>query len=246
MDMIRAVPGNGLLIGGHRGHLSHIRENTIANFEEVYARGVPYIEIDVQLSADGVPVIFHDRDLSLRTPLYGAVCDHSVNQLKAAFDLCTLTEAIAWCKAHGMKMLLEIKSGDDHPQGQRLVLAQQIIQAISAHQFYDDCIPFSIDYGIMRIIKTALPNIHIGLIGPVSPKDPVAWMKQMRASLYVSYLKDMDAALVGRLHTAGYFVDGSIVNSKEELEKAAALQVDMIESDHPEKMIALRQGGCHA
>lgn len=35
-SLLQAIQGNQLLIGGHRGHLSQIRENTIANFEEVW------------------------------------------------------------------------------------------------------------------------------------------------------------------------------------------------------------------
>ncbi|WP_368044643.1 glycerophosphodiester phosphodiesterase family protein, partial [Bittarella massiliensis (ex Durand et al. 2017)] len=42
--------GKRLLVGGHRGHLSQVRENTLENFAEVAGLGLSHIEIDVQLS----------------------------------------------------------------------------------------------------------------------------------------------------------------------------------------------------
>ena len=86
--------GHRLLIGGHRGHLSQVRENTTANFAQVLGMGVDYIEIDVQLSRDGQAVIFHDMELAERTPLSGRIHDYTVAQLKAAFELDTLEEAL--------------------------------------------------------------------------------------------------------------------------------------------------------
>ena len=54
-----------LVIGGHRGHKSEIRENTIANFEQIKKMDISYIEIDVQLTKDEQAVIYHDFDLSV-------------------------------------------------------------------------------------------------------------------------------------------------------------------------------------
>ncbi|MCA9538830.1 MAG: glycerophosphodiester phosphodiesterase [Myxococcales bacterium] len=43
-------------------------ENTLAAFEKAVADGAAGIELDVQLSADGVPVVFHDDTLLRLTP----------------------------------------------------------------------------------------------------------------------------------------------------------------------------------
>jgi len=49
---------------GHRGfgksHFSFIRENTVLSFNTAHKYGIKYVEFDVQLSSEGVPVIFHD------------------------------------------------------------------------------------------------------------------------------------------------------------------------------------------
>jgi len=48
---------------GHRGEPSSYPENSLPGFEAVLQAGAAYIETDVQLSADGVPVLCHDPDV---------------------------------------------------------------------------------------------------------------------------------------------------------------------------------------
>ena len=48
---------------GHRGEPESYPENSLAGFEAVLAAGARYIETDVQLTVDGVPVLSHDASL---------------------------------------------------------------------------------------------------------------------------------------------------------------------------------------
>jgi glycerophosphoryl diester phosphodiesterase len=48
---------------GHRGEPDNWPENSLAGFEAVLAAGAHYIETDVQLTADGIPVLSHDPSL---------------------------------------------------------------------------------------------------------------------------------------------------------------------------------------
>ena len=48
----------------HRGNASEFPENTLEALESAVALGVRYVEFDVQLTADRVPVLFHDTDLA--------------------------------------------------------------------------------------------------------------------------------------------------------------------------------------
>jgi|688.fasta_scaffold03104_9 glycerophosphoryl diester phosphodiesterase len=65
----------------HRGHLAHHPENTRAALREALDLGARWIELDVQLSRDGVPVLFHDRTLERLCGVQGAIHDHDSGEL---------------------------------------------------------------------------------------------------------------------------------------------------------------------
>jgi len=71
-----------LEIIAHRGFSSIAPENTLAAFELAIARGASSIEFDIQLSADSVPVIFHDSTLDRITGVSGKVREQNLSQLQ--------------------------------------------------------------------------------------------------------------------------------------------------------------------
>ncbi|AUG75191.1 glycerophosphodiester phosphodiesterase [Kitasatospora sp. MMS16-BH015] len=61
--MTTAVPPRPILAVAHRGDPFHYRENTLASVESALAAGADAVEVDVQLTRDGVPVLLHDLTL---------------------------------------------------------------------------------------------------------------------------------------------------------------------------------------
>jgi glycerophosphoryl diester phosphodiesterase len=57
------MPVNAPVLLAHRGWASRYPENTRVGIEAALRIGVPAVELDVQLSADGVPVVIHDPSL---------------------------------------------------------------------------------------------------------------------------------------------------------------------------------------
>ncbi len=57
--MINSVP----LLVAHRGYPRRYPENTMAGFIAALQAGACFVEFDIQLSADAVPVVIHDQDL---------------------------------------------------------------------------------------------------------------------------------------------------------------------------------------
>jgi glycerophosphoryl diester phosphodiesterase len=72
-----------LEIIAHRGFSAIAPENTLAAFELAIARGASSIEFDIQLSADSVPVIFHDATLDRITGVSGKVREQNLSQLQS-------------------------------------------------------------------------------------------------------------------------------------------------------------------
>lgn len=239
MEQNKGLNRTKLVIGGHRGHKSDVRENTIANFEQIKDLGISYIEIDVQLTKDEQAVIYHDFDLSLKTSLQGMVRDYTLQQIRQSFEICTLEEAVDWCKENTVGLALEIKMQPYTMWDDREILAERIAKTIARYEFYSNCFVFGADYGLLSMIKKMNPVINIGLIVPFIPSDPVKLMKEMEAVVYLNYVEQLSPNLVNELHEAGYLVDGSVINTKERLAIAQKLGVDLIESDHPELILKL-------
>ena len=74
--MITVLPPIPHVIG-HRGAAAHAPENTLAGIDEAVRRGARMVEVDARLTADGVPVLFHDDTLDRTTNGVGPV-DHAL------------------------------------------------------------------------------------------------------------------------------------------------------------------------
>lgn len=70
------------LIIAHRGASYDAPENTLSAFQLAVAQGADGLEFDVQLSADGVPVIIHDVTIDRTTNGQGRVSEQTFEQLQ--------------------------------------------------------------------------------------------------------------------------------------------------------------------
>lgn len=67
----------------HRGWTRRYVENTASAVEAALGVGARHVEVDVQLSSDGVPFLFHDRDLRRICDAAGALHERSAADLEA-------------------------------------------------------------------------------------------------------------------------------------------------------------------
>lgn len=72
------------LVVAHRGASAEAPENTLESFRLGLVQGADALELDVHLSADGVPVVIHDPDLRRTTDRAGQVAHLTVAELQAA------------------------------------------------------------------------------------------------------------------------------------------------------------------
>ena len=106
---------------GHRGAYNSAPENTLIAFRKAAQLGARWVEIDVRLSSDKVPVIFHDDEVNRTTNGQGPVGSFSLKSLKqldagsyyhTAFSgekIPTLLETISLCIELNLGMNIEIK-----------------------------------------------------------------------------------------------------------------------------------------
>ena len=69
-------------IVAHRGWATRYPENSLPALRAAVEGGVPRVEFDVQLSADGVPVVIHDPTLDRTTGQPGSVLDLPWDRLR--------------------------------------------------------------------------------------------------------------------------------------------------------------------
>lgn len=65
----------------HRGYTLHYPENTLLGLEAAVAAGARYLEVDIQLSKDQVPYLYHDRDMQRLCGQQGALHDYNATEL---------------------------------------------------------------------------------------------------------------------------------------------------------------------
>lgn len=224
----------------HRGYSAVAPENTLPALAAAVA-AADWVEFDVRTTADGVPVVIHDRTLDRTTTGTGAVGaapaadlarldagswfsvayrGTGVPTLAAVLDLLGPTRA---------RILLEIKppATDDEVKA---VLAQ-----VAERGLVDRTILQSFDDGVLRAAAVMLPELRRGVLRLRPDPDPVGACTGHGAVLYNPALADLvaDPALVPRLQATGVRVMPWTVNTAAGWADAVALGVDGLITDRP-------------
>jgi glycerophosphoryl diester phosphodiesterase len=92
---------------GHRGAAAYAPENTLESFREARRRGAVWVETDVKLTADGVPILMHDESLKRTTGVDRLVAETPRGELPDSVP--TFQEAIACFAELGLGCNVEIK-----------------------------------------------------------------------------------------------------------------------------------------
>lgn len=69
----------------HRGYTLRYPENTLPAFEAAINSGARFLECDVQLTKDAVPVLFHDQTLNRLSQQSGRIHDYTHDELRKLY-----------------------------------------------------------------------------------------------------------------------------------------------------------------
>ena len=72
------------VVYAHRGASEYYPENTLSSFAAGVDMGADGIETDVQISKDGVLMIYHDDFMKEKTGFEGSICDYTYEELREA------------------------------------------------------------------------------------------------------------------------------------------------------------------
>ena len=225
-------PGEPGFVAGHRGGEHAVPENTMAAFRLAIENGVDVLETDVQLTADGVPVLLHDWTLDRTTNGTGPIWEIDFARLAtldagAGEHVPTLAEFLALLAQTGHRAMIELK-GAWTPEQTRLVTAPIIALGLASHVLLA-----SFDIVTLGALAETAPEIARIVILRQVVGDPtiVAGLTGAIAIATSRAFVERDPEAVDRIHTAGVGVLLYTLNDEDAWSQAVALGVDGIITD---------------
>jgi len=167
-DDDEGASGPSVEVIAHRGGAAEAPENTIPAFERAIEEGADWVELDIRLTSDGVPVVCHDANTLRLTGEYHEVWNTTYAELLeldfghsytasdeyAGTKICTLDEVLEVCKDR-VRMNIEIKADPRTPG-----IEEKIVDAINAHGMRDQVAIASIDYDNLVKVKQIDPDMR--------------------------------------------------------------------------------------
>lgn len=240
----------------HRGNSSQAPENTYTSFREAIQLQVDYLECDVQLSRDGVPVVIHDGTFHRITNNH---TQHFVNELDLE-DIKKIDAGSWFDSKFSDQRIMTLEEFLFIPKGNIGVMLDIKEETISEH-------------GLAKIVgdtilsaKRSLPSLAPVLVGSLNP-NTLKWLKDhmpeqdfipivgnlehwsefesLRAKHYAIRESLVTAELVAELHREGAEVFVWTVDDKTTAIRLIEMGVDGLITNHPKKMMTLHEAVTH-
>jgi glycerophosphoryl diester phosphodiesterase len=231
-------------ITAHRGSSSSAPENTLAAIHRAIEDGADYAEVDVRLTADGLAVLMHDRDLFRVAGVKKNVAELAYEEIRT-LDVGSwfsprfrgervplLSEVVAVCKGQ-IRLNIEIKPGAPPRQ-----IAGQVVRILHDQDAVGECVVSSASIDVLEQVRSLDPGIRIGYI--------IAHSVGRVTTLDVDFLSVSSRlatpGLVDAARAAGKEVHVWTVNRPRQMAALIDLGVDNLITDLPLVARALLDG----
>lgn len=236
------VRAQDLVVVAHRGASADAPQNTLAAFAAAADAGAGMIEIDVHLSADGVPVVIHDGTVDATTDGSGEVRGLTVAQLQAldagswfapefaGQRIPTLAEVLDLVAARpGLDVLCEYKgvwTAEDVAVTMRVVAESGLRGRLVVQGFAPTTV---------AALRDVAPQVPRSLLVEHPRADLAELLDELDAAAVSpgAELLAGDPALVPAAHAAGRRVFGWTANDEATWELLLRAGVDGIITDRP-------------
>jgi glycerophosphoryl diester phosphodiesterase len=241
------------LVVAHRGASAEEPENTIAAFERAVEVGADVVEFDVRLTADGVPVVLHDADVSRTTDGTGPVANlrlDAVKRLRVARDheVPTLEETLRALSGR-IAVDIELKNipgePDFTPDAEPLVAAT--LDVIGSVAFEGVVLLSSFNPASIAHARAAAPDVPTGLLTGFTTDARAALAFAASAGHpwvlpFVGMLQAAGDGFVEEAHAAGLRLGTWITDDPAEALGLFGAGVDAVATNDPGAVIAARDG----
>lgn len=248
------------LVFAHRGGAKLAPENTIPAFDNGTALGADGLELDVQLSSDGVPVVIHDKTLDRTTNETGPVHARTVDQLARADAGHAFTRDGAHCfRGQGIgiptletvlrrypatRVIIEMKGGEPELAGAvaRVVRRVGALQRICVGSFHQSAID-ALRRESPEIVTSASQEearwtLHRSWVRwPwIGPRPYVAFQVPER----VGRMRVVSPAFIRQVHQEGQVLQVWVVDTAADAHRLFDWGVDGLISDRPDVTVPAR------
>ena len=232
----------------HRGNSGEAPENTLAAFRAVAETGCDGVEFDVQLSADGEPVVIHDEYLHRTTDGTGTVGEHTLAALRrldagrwfgpdfAGEHIPTLAEVLAVFRGTGLAVNVELKTNRAPYPGLGAIVAREV----AAQDMAGQVTVSSFNPDSLKEVRHAAPHLPRAALSHTASAAPWHEATEQGLSAWHLNLLAVTDGLAADFRTAGLPLRVFTVNNAADAEHLFALGVDAIITNHPRMMVALR------
>lgn len=241
--MTRAAQGRPAVIA-HRGASGEAPENTLAAFRRALELGADAVELDVHLSADGVPVVIHESLLDRTTDGRGLVKDYPLDALRrldagrwlgerfAGERIPTLAEALEVLRS--VRVIVEIKNGPVYYPG----IAARVADTVRAVGHRAVTVS-SFDHPVLLEVRQAAPDLSTAALYMGRFTDPLWPARETGADVLQPYWAWITPDLVEAAHAAGLRVEAWTVDEPHHARFVIDLGVDGIITNFPDRLRAL-------
>lgn len=237
-------------IYGHRGASAFAPENTLEAFQMAADMGADGVELDVQLTRDGIPVVVHDERLERVSDGRGWVKDCTLKDLKAMrFNrvmpdfgetrIPTLEEVFQLLRKTGLGINIELKNSLIPYEGM-----EEKVMALIDRCFERERIIFSsFSHASMMKVKRIAPEMICGLLYDASLVKPWVYAQAVGADAIHPHYAEVitPGGECAAAHRAGIRVHVWTVNDEEVIRRTLAEGADILITNYPDRAVRLRK-----
>lgn len=222
-----------MLIYAHRGSSATTPENTLAAFARAIADGADGAELDVRATADGVPVLLHDRVLERTTTGRGHVDEMTLAELRGVDagggERVPTLDAVCQLIAGHLHLDLELKQNG---------IAAEVLAVLARHPTLDWAIS-SFDWDALRDLRQRAPSAPLWPLASVADAPLFAVARELDAATVALSATAVTPEVARRCREVGPAVMAWTVNDPAEACRLRALGVAVLCTDEP---MTIRRG----
>lgn len=237
----------------HRGGTFLWPENSLAAFRGSVGLGVEWVECDVHLSRDGVPVVMHDATLNRMTDASGPVSERGAAELAevrvrgaGGEGVPRFDALVALLAPTGVRLQVEIK--DDAAGRAYPGVLDAVLTALDAADMRQRAGIIAFEAGLAGAAARAGGLHHAAwlltgrTLHHLGPKGAAAVCRAHGVGWIETEVSALDAAIVTAWRAAGLRVAAWGANHRPSIGKALALGLDAFASDDPALAMKMARG----